>query len=168
MADAKLLLTMVKQFLSAAQHAGNIGTHLHVVLAQRLGAQHGVVADHVAHLQLGQINFPCDVCNRRVREIAQLILRVKQHGDKERPLSRILLHLLIKEPIKFFRYHHKIEIAKICNRVFYFPRAVCWDAVKIAVSCRASLSKLSSFSFFTIPASLNSSIHNMLSSASST
>ncbi len=53
--DAQLLLAMLEQFLAPAQHAGDVGANLHVVLAARLGGQHGVVADHVAHFELGQL-----------------------------------------------------------------------------------------------------------------
>jgi len=53
--DAKLVLAVAENLVAAAQHAGDVGADLHVVLARRLGAQHGVVAEDVAHIELKQI-----------------------------------------------------------------------------------------------------------------
>ncbi len=52
-ADAQLLLEALVDLVAAAQHATDVGADLHVVFARRLEAQHGVVAGHVAHFELG-------------------------------------------------------------------------------------------------------------------
>ena len=51
-ADAELVLAVVEDLVAAAQHAGDVGADLHVVLAGGLGAQHGVVAEDVAHVEV--------------------------------------------------------------------------------------------------------------------
>ena len=52
-ADAELVLEALEDLVAAAQHAADVGADLHVVLAGRLEAQHGVVGGHVAHVELG-------------------------------------------------------------------------------------------------------------------
>src|ERR1700691_5091233 len=49
-------LAMLQKLFAAAQQASNVGADLHVVQAARFGGQHGVVADHVAHFELGNIH----------------------------------------------------------------------------------------------------------------
>src|ERR1039457_1457055 len=48
MSDTEFLLEALVQIVGSAQHATDIGTHLNVVGAHRLEAQHGVVGRHVA------------------------------------------------------------------------------------------------------------------------
>ena len=80
--DAELLLAMVEDFVAAAQHAADIGADLDVVFAGGFGAQQGVVADHVADIELGDADALGDLGDDRVGEIADLVLRVEQHGDE--------------------------------------------------------------------------------------
>ncbi len=61
--DAQPLLAVVQNLVAAAQHAADIRADLHVVLARRLGPQHGVVAQHAAHIEVEDVR-----CARRSRQ----------------------------------------------------------------------------------------------------
>src|SRR6266850_3634025 len=77
--DAERLLAVLQKFFAAAQQATDVGADLHVVLAHGLGVEHGVVTDHVAHFKLAQFHPLGDLLNDFLREIPDLILRIKQH-----------------------------------------------------------------------------------------
>ena len=95
-ADAEGVLAVVEQLKAAAQHAGNVRADLHVVLAGGHGAQHGVVAEDVAHVELEQVEALCDLGDHVVGDVADLVLRVEQHGDQGRTLERIDRGQLVK------------------------------------------------------------------------
>ena len=54
-ADAELCLAVVEDLVAAAQHAGDVGADLHVVLARRYRAKHRVIAKDVANVELKEI-----------------------------------------------------------------------------------------------------------------
>src|SRR5258708_16720517 len=54
----QLLSAMLQNLFAAPNQAADVGANLHVELAARLGRQHRVVTDHVAHFQFGQIQPP--------------------------------------------------------------------------------------------------------------
>src|ERR1700722_12441951 len=51
MADAELVLKMVEEVVTTAQHATDVGADLDVVLAYGLEAKHGIVSGDVAHFK---------------------------------------------------------------------------------------------------------------------
>ena len=59
------LLAVVQNFISATQHAADIGAHLDVVSARRPRAQHAVVAEHVADIQVEKVKALGDLMDRR-------------------------------------------------------------------------------------------------------
>src|SRR5579864_2247379 len=81
--DSQFLFAVFQNLFSAPQHAGDVGAYLYVILANRLGVQHGVVADHVANFQLGQLRFLRQMSNHVVADVANLILAVEKHGNQE-------------------------------------------------------------------------------------
>ena len=89
MADAELGLAVIEDLVATAQHAGDVGADLQVVLAGWLGAQHGVVRKHVAYVQLKNADALGDLGDDGVGDIADLILRVEQHGHERRALERV-------------------------------------------------------------------------------
>src|SRR5579863_3430818 len=90
-ADVKLFAEAFVDLVGSAQHATDIGADLNVVFAGRLEAKHGVVGGDVAHLKLGDADAAGNLGNDRVREIADLVLRVEQHGNQRRAANGILL-----------------------------------------------------------------------------
>src|SRR5579863_6939865 len=90
-ADAELFAEALVDFVGSAEHATDVGADLDVVLAGRLEAKHGVVGGDVAHLKLGDADAAGNLGNDRVREIADLVLRVEQHGNQRRAANGILL-----------------------------------------------------------------------------
>jgi len=88
-ADTQLVFAVVENLVPAAQHAGDIRAHLHVVLACRFCAQHRVVRKHVANVQLEKVDALCDLGNHGVGDVSHLILCVQQHGNERRPLERV-------------------------------------------------------------------------------
>ena len=81
-ADAELGLAVVEDLVAAAQHAGDVGADLDVVLAGRDGAQHGVVGEDVADVELEEVEAGGDLVDRGLGDVADLVLRVEQHGDE--------------------------------------------------------------------------------------
>src|SRR5580692_963847 len=53
--DAQPRLAVIEKLLTTAQHARDVGANLDVEFAARFRGQHGVVADYVAYLEVGQI-----------------------------------------------------------------------------------------------------------------
>ena len=51
----RVCLAVVEDLVAAAQHAGDVGADLHVVLAGGLDAQHGVVTEDVADVEVEKI-----------------------------------------------------------------------------------------------------------------
>ncbi len=84
-----LRFAVVEDLVAAAQHAGDVGADLHVVLACRLGAEHGVVRKHVAYVQLEDADALRDLGDDGVGDVADLVLRVEQHGDERGALERV-------------------------------------------------------------------------------
>ena len=82
--DAKLFLEALVDFVSAAQHATDVGADLHVVFAGRLEAQHRVVGGHVAHFEFGDADALGHFGDHRIGEIADFVLRIEQHGNQRR------------------------------------------------------------------------------------
>ena len=80
---------MLPQLLAAAQQAADVGADLHVILAQRLAVQHGVVADHFVHLQRSHRTRRATSATSSCGSRADLILRVKQHRDHRRALAAL-------------------------------------------------------------------------------
>ncbi len=88
-ADAELGLAVVEDLVAAAQHAGDVGADLDVVLAGGLGAQHGVVAEDGADVEVEEVEALGDLLDDGLGDVADLILRVEQHGDERRALDRV-------------------------------------------------------------------------------
>ncbi len=89
MADSEPLFTMLEKLIAAAKHATDIRAHLHVELANRMRTQHRVVRQHVADIQLTDVQALCDFRNRRIRHIPDFILRVEQHRNQRRASNRV-------------------------------------------------------------------------------
>ena len=81
-ADAEGGLAVVEDLVAAAQHAGDVGADLHVVFAGGLGAEHGVVGEHVADIELEDVDAGGNLVDDGFGDVADLILRVEQHGDE--------------------------------------------------------------------------------------
>ena len=94
--DAELLLAVVENFVAAAEHAADVGADLNVIFAGRLDAQQRVVADHVAHVELGDADPVGDFGDDRIGEVADLVLRVKQHGHESGAPHRVEGDELVK------------------------------------------------------------------------
>ena len=124
MADAQLALAMVQNLFPAAQHAADVGANLHVIFAHGLGVQQGVIADHVADFEFGQLGLFCQMRNRVVAQVAKLVLRVEQHGNQEPALGRIFLHFVRKKSVEFIAYHHKIAKIAIIRKSGNFTSAL--------------------------------------------
>ena len=75
------------------QQATDVGADLHVVLAQRLAVQHGVVRQHLVDLQRRHAHAPRHFVDQLVGDRADFILRVQQHRNHRRalPARRIAL-----------------------------------------------------------------------------
>src|ERR1700733_5976086 len=89
MPDAKLVFTVVENLIAAAQHAGDVGADLHVVLTRWTGAQHGVVRKHISYVQLQNADPFCNLSDDGVGDVAYLVLRVEQHGHERRAPERV-------------------------------------------------------------------------------
>ncbi len=94
--DAELLLETFVDLVGAAQHATDIGADLDVVFAGGLEAEHGVVGGDVAYFKLGNADALGDLGDDCVGEVADLVLRVEQHGDERGTLDGILLDERVK------------------------------------------------------------------------
>ena len=91
-ADAELFLKALVDVIGAAQHATDVGADLHVVFAGRLEAQHGVVGGDVAHFEFRDADALGHFGDHRVGEIADLVLRVEQHGNQRRARTGYFCH----------------------------------------------------------------------------
>src|SRR6187402_787396 len=87
---------MVQKIVPTHQHAGDVGADLYVVLARWLGPQHGVVRKHAADVQFQKVKPLRDLRYHRVRDIADLILRVEQHRHQGRAAHRIDRDQMVK------------------------------------------------------------------------
>src|SRR5437899_12826377 len=76
--DAQPLLAVLKNFFRTAQHAGNIGAHLHVVLATRLRSQHGVVADYIAYFELSEVKTRRQFSDHYIAQLTDFVMRIKK------------------------------------------------------------------------------------------
>src|SRR5580704_1144903 len=81
-ADAEFLLEALVDFVSTAQHTTDVGADLNVEFTRGLEAEHRIIRGDIAHFEFGNADAPRDLCDDRVRKIAHLILRIKQHRDK--------------------------------------------------------------------------------------
>src|SRR6266567_2615866 len=95
-ADAQLFLEALVEVIGAAQHATDIGADLDIEFACGLETQHGVVTGHIAHFELGKAQPVGNLGHHRVGKVADLILRVEQHGDQRRTLHGVLLNQHVK------------------------------------------------------------------------
>ncbi len=82
MSDTEPLLAVFQNSVAVAQHAGDIRADLHVVLAHRLGPQHGVVAEYALHIVFADVDAPGNLGNHRVGNVTHLVLSVEQHGNE--------------------------------------------------------------------------------------
>ncbi len=89
MADAEALLQMREHLIAAAQHAGNIGANLDVILADGLAAQHRVISHRLGNLSHVQVEPPRDFSEHVIADESVIILRVHHHRDQRRALERI-------------------------------------------------------------------------------
>ena len=83
--------------------------HLNVKFSARLGGQHRVIADHVAHIEFGQFQPARDFGDDFVREKPSLVLRVKQRRNQHRPLRRIMRQHLRKARFELVGKTHEIS-----------------------------------------------------------
>ena len=84
-ADPQLLLKpLILEVVGAAEHATDICADLHVVLAGRLEAEHGVVAGHVANIEGRDADAMRDLGDGRIGKITDFILRIKQQWESGR------------------------------------------------------------------------------------
>ena len=81
-ADVQFVLAVVEELEAAAEHAGDVGADLHVVLPRRGSAKHRIVAEDVADVELEEVEALGDLGDDGVGDIADLVLRVEQHGDE--------------------------------------------------------------------------------------
>ena len=66
MSDPQFFLKAFVHLVCPAQHAADVGAHLHVVLARRLEAKHGIVGCHIAHFELGDADALSYFGNHRI------------------------------------------------------------------------------------------------------
>ena len=81
MADAEGVLAVVEEFKAAAEHAGDVGADLHVIFSCGVRAQHGVIAEDVADVELEEVEALGYLGDYSVLDVADFVLRVEQHGD---------------------------------------------------------------------------------------
>ncbi len=81
-ANAEFFLKAFVNLVGAAQHATDVGADLHVEFAGGLEAQHGVVGGDVANVEFVMPMRCGDLGDDGVGEIADLVLRVEQHGNQ--------------------------------------------------------------------------------------
>src|SRR5580658_9722114 len=67
--------SMLPKLHAPAQQATDVGADLHMVLTERLLVQHGVVTDHLIHLQRTHSGAPCHLFDQFRSHRANLILR---------------------------------------------------------------------------------------------
>ena len=88
-ADFQALFGSLENVVAAAQHAGDVGADLHVVLAHRLAMQHGVILERFLDLHGAKIEARGDFRDHFVADETEFVLRVHQHRDQRAALDRI-------------------------------------------------------------------------------
>src|SRR5664280_1887617 len=81
---------MFEDVVGPAQQAAHIGADLEVVLADRTRAQHRVIADDVAHFQVWQFRALRDLVDGLIRQRADFVLDIQQHGNQDGALGRVV------------------------------------------------------------------------------
>src|SRR4051794_35858292 len=119
--DAELLLKSLIQLVRPAQHATDVGAHLHVEFARGLESQHGVISRDVAHFERGDREPGRDFIDHWVGKVADLILRIEQHGNQRRPLGGILRHQRVKARGQLRRKDRNPFSAGACTSVASTP-----------------------------------------------
>ena len=61
-----------------------------------LGAQHGVVAEDVADFEVEEVEALGDLLDDGLADVADLVLRVEQHGDERGALERVDGHQVVE------------------------------------------------------------------------
>src|SRR5580658_7051538 len=67
-----------------------------MILAVSLGMHQRVVSDDIAHVEFRDPNAGSHFADHRVRQIANLILGIHQHGDECRPPHRVDRHQAVE------------------------------------------------------------------------
>jgi hypothetical protein len=80
--DLELFLHEFVELIAAAQHAGHIRADLNVKFPCPMAAQHRVILHRFGDLQSIQIEAARDFADHVIADVAELILRVQQHGDQ--------------------------------------------------------------------------------------
>ena len=88
-ADVEGVLAVVEELEAAAEHAGDVGADLYVIFARGPGAEHGVVAEDVADVELEEVEAGGQLGDYGVGYVADFVLRVEEHGDEGRALERV-------------------------------------------------------------------------------
>ena len=145
-----------KTIVGAAQHATDIGADLDVVSAGGLEAQHGVVGGHVADFEFGDADALRDFGDHRVGEIADLVLRIEQHGNQRRAPHRIFLDQRVEAGGQLRRKDGHGLITHCINSRAHFSAAISISSSRpLALPDRNcpgfSQLKLSASSIFALP-----------------
>src|SRR5580704_7718992 len=88
-ADAETLAAMLEELVASAQHAADVGADLDVEFSGWLGTQQGVVAEHAEHVVFLDADAGGDLGHHCRGDVADLILRVEQHGNEGGAAQRI-------------------------------------------------------------------------------
>src|SRR5580698_10315361 len=81
-ANAQFFLKSLVEVVSPAQHAADVRAYLHVVSSRRLESQHRVIAGHISYIELSNADALRHFGDHGVGEIANLVLRIEQHGHQ--------------------------------------------------------------------------------------
>src|SRR5262249_34639285 len=88
-ADFEALFGVLQQLCTAAQHTGDIGADLHVVLADGFAVQHRVVSQGLLDLHVVEVEAPRDFGDQLIGDMAEFVLAIHQHGNKRAALDRV-------------------------------------------------------------------------------
>ena len=104
---------MFPQLVAIVEQATDIGADLHVVFPQRLAVQHGVIREHLVHLQRGHAHALRHLLDQLLGDVAHFILRVEQHRNHGRALAPlgIALEKLRKSGFELWRKGHQRSVS---------------------------------------------------------
>src|SRR5579859_2531141 len=105
-ADFEALFGALQNVVAAAKHASDVRANLHVVLAQRFAAKHGIVGERFFDLHGVKFEAPRYFRDHLVADEAELVLRVHHHRDERAALHRICVLQLFEFRRELRRHFH--------------------------------------------------------------
>ena len=129
--NPELLAGVLVQLVAIVQQATDVGADLDVILAQRLGVQHGVVGHHFVDLQRRHANARGDFVDQFLGHRADFVLRVHQHRNHRGtlPSRRIALQHFVKPGFKLRRKCHYLSVSPSTKSML--PMAAITSAIRV-------------------------------------